>query len=229
MKKLKRLLSMLLVVTLLLPTLAACGNGSDKSDITATAVKFSKNGKYTTTVKSKKVDLSGINADNIEVRYMDPSADSSMPVVSQEDETQTPEKEYHGGLKYMLSANYAIDSQGKVGLYVPGKGCSYYTGNRKNDERALTIVLSSAKNGERTFTKQTYNKLVDLTAYLCDQYGIKELVWSDDKDVRKNHSNGANVTLVSDYYIHTDAPGGYLLDRMDDFINDVNYKLDYVN
>ena len=129
----------------------------------------------------------------------------------------------------MLSANYAIDTQGKVGQYVPDTGCSYYTGNRKNDERALTIVLSSAKNDERTFTKQTYNKLVDLTAYLCDQYGIKELVWSDDKDVRKNHSNGANVTLVSDYYTNTDAPGGYLLDRMDDFINDVNYKLDYVN
>ena len=138
------------------------------------------------------------------------------------------QKSYSGGLKYMLSANYAIDTQGKVGQYVPDTGCSYYTGHRKNDERALTIVLSSAKNGERTFTKQTYNKLVDLTAYLCDQYGIKELVWSDDKDVRKNHSNGANVTLVSDYYTHTDAPGGYLLDRMDDFINDVNYKLDYV-
>ena len=112
---------------------------------------------------------------------------------------------------------------------MPDKGCAYYTGNRKNDERSLVIVLSSSKNGERTFTKQTYNKLVDLTAYLCDQYGIKELIWSDDKDVRKNHSNGANVTLVSDYYTHTDAPGGYLYDRMDEFINDVNYKLDYVN
>ena len=138
------------------------------------------------------------------------------------------QKSYSGGLKYMLSANYAIDTQGKVGRYVPDKGCAYYTGNRGNDERSLVIVLSSAKNGERTFTKQTYNKLVDLTAYLCDQYGIQELVWSDDKDTRKNHRNGANITLVSDYYTHTDAPGGYLYDRMDEFINDVNYKLDYV-
>ena len=92
MKKLKRFLSLLLVVTLLLPTLAACGNASNKSVITATAVKYSKSGKYTTTVKSKKVDLSGINADNIEVRYMDPSADSSIPVVSQENENQTTEE-----------------------------------------------------------------------------------------------------------------------------------------
>ena len=42
--------------------------------ITATAVKYTKSGQYTTTVSSKKVDLSGITADNVEVRYLDLTA-----------------------------------------------------------------------------------------------------------------------------------------------------------
>ncbi len=45
-----------------------------KVSITATAVKYTKSGQYTTTVSSKKVDLSGITADNVEVRYLDLTA-----------------------------------------------------------------------------------------------------------------------------------------------------------
>ena len=128
----------------------------------------------------------------------------------------------------MLSANYANDSQGKVGQYVPGKGYSYYTGKRRNDERAFTIVLSSSVNGKLQFSEKTYNKLVDLTAYLCDQNGIKKMVWSEDKNVRTGHKDGANITLVSDFVSSTDAPASYLYDRIEEFANDVNYKLDYV-
>ena len=40
--------------------------------IKATTVSYSKAGKYTTTVTSDKVDLSGINAENVKVRYSDP-------------------------------------------------------------------------------------------------------------------------------------------------------------
>ncbi|MBQ6558082.1 MAG: hypothetical protein IJL81_01785, partial [Clostridia bacterium] len=61
----------------------ACGEKKTNSDeaktevaVTATSVKFSKIGKYTTSVSSEKVDLSGITAENIEVRYADPYANA---------------------------------------------------------------------------------------------------------------------------------------------------------
>jgi len=72
----KRVISVLLAIVLVVGTFAGCGNSKkDEPPIAATAVKFSKSGQYTTTVSSKKVDLSGVTADNVEVRYLDPTAD----------------------------------------------------------------------------------------------------------------------------------------------------------
>ena len=76
MRTMKRVISVLLAIVLVVGTFAGCGNSKkDEPPIAATAVKFSKSGQYTTTVSSKKVDLSGVTADNVEVRYLDPTAD----------------------------------------------------------------------------------------------------------------------------------------------------------
>ena len=78
-KAMKKVISVLLALVLVVGTFAGCGksNKEETAAITATAVKFSKSGHYTTTVSSKKVDLSGINANNVEVRYLDLTADSA--------------------------------------------------------------------------------------------------------------------------------------------------------
>ena len=64
------MISLLLAVVLVVGVFAGCGksNKEETAVITATAVKYAKSGQYTTTVSSKKVDLSGITADNVEVR-----------------------------------------------------------------------------------------------------------------------------------------------------------------
>ena len=78
MKKMKQILALMLTVLMLLPTLAACSRKNEETEteaaITATPVKYSKSGKYTTTVSSKKVNLSGVTADNVEVRSLDLTA-----------------------------------------------------------------------------------------------------------------------------------------------------------
>ena len=91
-KTMKRVISLLLAVVLVVGTFAGCGK-SDKEEtaaITATAVKYSKSGQYTTTVSSKKVDLSGINADNVEVRYLDLTAD---PAAAKAESTEVAPEE----------------------------------------------------------------------------------------------------------------------------------------
>ena len=62
MKKMKRLLSLVLTLVMTVSIFTACGGNKEnkeeeKAAITATAVKFSKDGKYTTTVSSKKVEI----------------------------------------------------------------------------------------------------------------------------------------------------------------------------
>lgn len=74
-KTVKRAISLLLVAVLLVGTFSGCVKTSAKEAITATAVNYSADGNYTTTVSSKKVDLSGLTADKVEVRYHDPDSD----------------------------------------------------------------------------------------------------------------------------------------------------------
>ncbi len=74
----KQLLSLILALVIISSVLTACGEPKATPDeaeaepaITATAVKFAKSGKYTTTVTSDKVDLSGITAKDVEISYVD--------------------------------------------------------------------------------------------------------------------------------------------------------------
>ena len=115
----KRVLALLLAATMAIGTFAGCtqsggeessgtkaestvsgdnsayANDTDAEEpaIKATAVSYSKAGKYTTTVTSDEVDLSGIKAENVEVRYMDPDFihedASSAPVEEAADEVST--------------------------------------------------------------------------------------------------------------------------------------------
>ncbi|MBQ5347052.1 MAG: hypothetical protein IIU39_03260 [Ruminococcus sp.] len=75
MRKMKRLLSIVLALAMTASIFTACGENKEKKEeekaaITATAVKFSKDGKYTTTVKSDEVDLSNVKAADVEVSYV---------------------------------------------------------------------------------------------------------------------------------------------------------------
>ena len=87
----KRVLALLLAATMAIGTFAGCTqSGGEESSaagessaeaadtaeeaepaIKATTVSFSKSGKYTTTVTSDKVDLSGITAEDVEISYVD--------------------------------------------------------------------------------------------------------------------------------------------------------------
>lgn len=111
MKNAKKLLALFLALVMLVSTLAACGEKTAAPDeaeheinITATAVKYSKSGEYTTTVSSEKVDLSGVTADKIEVQYYNVTDNRSF-------ETATVDEE-----DYQTVVSYArIDSAKKNG------------------------------------------------------------------------------------------------------------------
>ena len=143
-KTMQRVISLLLVAVLVVGAFASCGksNKEEGAAITATAVKFNKSGQYTTTVSSKKVDLSGITADNVEVRYTDPtSAPEAAGAESTEavtEETATAaDAEAAEGVKnedvYTLSAKVesvkAADKKSYEITFTDDKAADYLTDN----------------------------------------------------------------------------------------------------
>lgn len=107
------------------------------------------------------------------------------------------------------SSNYGVDKDGRIGLYVDECNRSWCTSNRDNDNRAITIEVSSDNVDPYKVTDAALKSLVVLVADICKRNGIKKLVWSTNKNDRVNHLNGCNMTVHRDYAAKA-CPGEYL-------------------
>lgn len=115
------------------------------------------------------------------------------------------------------SSNYGIDSNGRVGLYVPEDYRSFASSSKANDEIAVTIEVADDSNkAPWKITDKAYNKLIDLCVDICQRNGIKELIWTGDKK--------GNLT-VHRFFKATECPSDYLMNKMPQIANDVNVRL----
>ena len=115
------------------------------------------------------------------------------------------------------SANYGIDSDGRVGMYVDEKDRSWCSSNKANDHRAVTIEVADdvIGNGWHSSDK-AMNKLVELCADICRRNGITRLNYTGD-------TNG-NLTMHK-WFASTDCPGAYLESKFPWIAEQVNKKL----
>ena len=115
------------------------------------------------------------------------------------------------------SANYGIDSDGRVGMYVEEKDRSWCSSNKANDHRAVTIEVADdvIGNGWHSSDK-AMNKLVELCADICRRNGITRLNYTGD-------TNG-NLTMHK-WFAATDCPGTYLESKFPWVAEQVNKKL----
>ncbi len=179
-KSVKTLISILLVAAMLIGTLEACGksNKEETAAITATAVKFTKSGRYTTTVSSKRVDLSGITADNVEVRYLDltaaPEAENT-EVISEETTAEAAAAEAPESIRlediYPLSAKVesvkAADRKSCEITFTDDKAAEFITGSYiilfKSVEGDDNTANVSVEFPEITLTPDVENVVSDAT------------------------------------------------------------------
>lgn len=79
------------------------------------------------------------------------------------------------------SANYGIDSTGRVGLYVDEKNRSWCSSNASNDHQAITIEVANDEiGGNWHVSDKALNKLIDLCVDICKRNGIKKLNYTGD-------------------------------------------------
>lgn len=116
------------------------------------------------------------------------------------------------------SANYAIDSEGRIGIYVEEKNRAWTSSNSENDARAVTIEVANDEiGGEWHVSDEAYDRLIDLCVDICERNGIAELVFTGDAD--------GNLTMHRMFSDRTQCPGPYLAGRMEDIADEVNKRL----
>lgn len=116
------------------------------------------------------------------------------------------------------SANYGIDSEGRVGLYVPENMRAWSCSNPENDMQAINIELANDEiNGEWHVSDKALNKCIELCADICNRYKFK-LIFTGDKTGTLTQHN---------YFEATECPGPYLKSKFKYIADEVNKRLNF--
>lgn len=115
------------------------------------------------------------------------------------------------------SANYAIDSDGKIALYVEEANRAWTSSNAKNDQQAVTIeVANDETGGDWHVSDAAYAALIDLCTDICQRNGITDFTFTGD---------ASGTLTIHKMFKETECPGPYLESRMPSLAQSVNARL----
>lgn len=116
-----------------------------------------------------------------------------------------------------MSANYAIESSGRIGLFCHEADRSWCSSSPWNDHRAITIeVANDGGAPDWHVSDAAYESLLNLCTDICRRNGIAELTYTGDK-------NGS-LTMHC-FYAATACPGPYLKSKFPDIAAEVTKRL----
>lgn len=116
------------------------------------------------------------------------------------------------------SSNYAIDSEGRVGLYVEEANRAWTSSSPENDGQAVTIEVANDEiGGQWHVSDAAFARLIELCVDICRRNGIEELRYTGDAT--------GSLTLHSMFSRETECPGPYLRSRMEEIAAEVNRRL----
>lgn len=115
------------------------------------------------------------------------------------------------------SANYGIDRDGNVGLYVEEANRAWTSSSVENDSRAVTIEVANDEiGGSWHVSDASYQTLISLCVDICRRNGISKLTYTGD--------TRGNLT-THDMFAGTECPGAYLKSHLNDIADAVNNQL----
>ena len=116
-----------------------------------------------------------------------------------------------------MSANYAIESSGRIGLFCEEKNRSWCSGSGANDHQAITIeVANDGGAPDWHISDAAFASLINLCVDICQRNGIKTL----------NFTGNANGNLTQhNYFQATACPGPYLKSKFPYLTAEVNKRL----
>lgn len=94
------------------------------------------------------------------------------------------------------SANYGIDTNGLVGMYVEEKNRAWTSSNFYNDNQAITIeVANDGGAPDWHVSDKALNKLVELCVDICKRNGIEKLNYTYDSNGNLTRHNMFTSTV----------------------------------
>ncbi len=125
------------------------------------------------------------------------------------------------------SSNYGIDKDGRVGMYVEEKNCSWCSSSNANDQRAIAIECASDATEPYAFRDIVYQRLIELCIDICKRNGRNKLIWFGDKNKTLNYSPKSRemILTVHRWFANKSCPGDWMYARMGDLAEKVTKVL----
>ncbi len=125
------------------------------------------------------------------------------------------------------SANYSVDKNGRIGMYVEEENRSWCTSSSANDNRAVTIECASDTKHPYAMNNVVYNALIDLCVDICKRNGKNKLIWLGDKTKTLNYMPKSNEMLITvhRWFDNKACPGDWLYSRLGDLASKVTARL----
>ena len=122
------------------------------------------------------------------------------------------------------SSNYAVGSDGRIGMYVEEKNRSWCTSSAAVDQRAVTIeVANDGPAPEYHVSDKAMASLINLLVDICRRNNIKKLLWEGNKALMGNIARQNMV--VHQWTANKSCPAPYLYGKHPYIVTEVNKKL----
>lgn len=115
------------------------------------------------------------------------------------------------------SANYGIDVEGNIALYVEEENRAWTSSSPENDNQAVTIeVANDIPQEDWHVSDASLDALVELCVDVCRRNGIDRLVYTGDAD---------GTLTIHKMFTDTECPGPYLESKLPLIAQRVNEQL----
>lgn len=126
--------------------------------------------------------------------------------------------EAFGNWDRQASANYGIDSGGRVALYVEESNRAWTSAHSGNDNRAVTIEVANDQiGGQWHVSDEAFEALVQLCVDICRRNGMEELRYTGGED--------GSLTTHKMFDGETICPGPYLEGKLPELARRVSEEL----
>lgn len=122
------------------------------------------------------------------------------------------------------SCNYAIGSDGRIGLCVDEENRAWASSSSDNDNRSITVEIANSTGAPSwEISKQAEDKFIELCVNICKRYG-KRGVFYEGKLVA-DRDGWLQITLHK-WFTSTACPGPYIEKILPDIVRRVNELLE---
>lgn len=125
------------------------------------------------------------------------------------------------------SSNYGVGLDGRIGLYVEEQNRSWCSSSNENDQRAITIEVSSDDKEPYAVGDVPFESAIRLIVDVCERNGITGLLWFADKDRSLSYEPGPGeaIMTVHRWFADKSCPGEYLYSRHGEMASRVTQRL----